>query len=52
MPDYEKMYTILRDAIDDVIAIVQVFPQTRAQGERLWRALRQAEGMLTEFEEA
>ena len=52
MPDYEKMYTILRDAIDDVIAIVQVFPQTRAQGERLWRALRQAEGMQTEFEEA
>lgn len=52
MPDYQKMYAILRDAIDDVIGILHAFPQTRAQAEHLRKALRQAEGMQTKFEEA
>lgn len=52
MPDYQKMYAILRDAIDDVIGILRAFPQTRAQAEHLRKALRQAEALYTAFEEA
>ena len=43
MPDYKRMYTLLRGAIDRELDTLQTIPLARASAERLSAALQKAE---------